>query len=52
MHGSSAKTRYKTYKFGTLFINTKDKVYHIGIIKDVKSVEKVIMTFSNIKRNR
>jgi hypothetical protein len=52
VYGSPATTRYKTYKFGTLYINTKDKVYRIGIIKDVKSAEKIISRLSKIKRNR
>ena len=37
-----AKGRNIRYSFGTLYIKTKDKKYHIGIVKDVEKVKKII----------
>ena len=38
----STMTRGAIYKFGTLYIQTKDKKYKIGVMNDIQEIEKYI----------
>lgn len=38
----SALTRGTIYKFGTLYVQTKNKKYKIGVINDIQEIEKYI----------